>query len=133
MAIKYKFHIPIIDELLDELQGVIVFIKLDLYYGYHQIKMRQEDIPKLAFRTHEGHHEFLVMPFGLTNASSTFQILMNSIFKPLLGKFVFIFFYDILIYNKSWEEHAQHVEMVLKLLEEKQLYEKPSKCYFGVQ
>jgi hypothetical protein len=83
--------------------------------------------------THKGHYEFLVIPFGLTNAPSTFQILMNSISKPFLRKFVLVFFYDILIYKKYWEEHMKHVDKVLQLLEEKQLYAKTSKCAFGVQ
>jgi hypothetical protein len=95
--------------------------------------MIQEYIPKTPFRTHEGHYQFLVMSFGLTNVASTFQILMNSIFNPFLRKFVLVFFDDILIYRKSMEEHVQHVDIVLQLLEEQQLYAKPSKCAFGVQ
>jgi hypothetical protein len=133
ITIKVKFPIHVIDELLDELQGAIYFTKLDLHSRHHQIKMREKDIPKTAFRTHEGYYKLSMMPFSLTNAHSTFQSLMNSIFKPFLIRSVLVIFYDILIYDKSWEEHVQHVDMVLELLEKQQLYAKPSKFAFRVQ
>jgi hypothetical protein len=95
--------------------------------------MRQEDIPRKSFIKIEGHYEFLVIPFGLTNEPSTFQISMNYILKPFLRKFGLVFFHDILIYKKYLEENVQHVDRVLQLLEEKQLYANPSKCAFGVQ
>ena len=132
-TIKNCYPIPRVDELIDELHGAVYFSKIDLRSGYHQMRMRKEDVPKTAFRCHYGHFEFLVLPFGLTNAPTTFQSCMNHIFRKQLRKFLLIFFDDLLIYRKTWEEHLQHIEEVLSILESKSLFAKASKCEFGLE
>ena len=130
VTVRNKYPLPRIDDLFDQLQGACVFSKIDLRSGYHQLRVRGEDVPKTAFRTSYGHYEFLVMPFGLTNAPAAFMDLMNRVFKPYLDQFVIVFIDDILVYSKSREEHERHLSIVLQTLRDKQLYAKLKKCEF---
>ena len=130
VTIKNKYPLPRIDDLFDQLRGATVFSKIDLRSGYHQLKVKGEDIPKTAFRTRYGHYEFLVMSFGLTNAPAAFMDLMNRVFKDYLDKFVVVFIDDILIYSKDEVEHEEHLRMILTRLKEHQLYAKFKKCEF---
>jgi hypothetical protein len=107
--IKDRFPIPTIEDMLDELYGASYFTKLNLRAGYHQVRISPPDIPKTAFRTHNGYYEYLVMPFGLCNTPSTFQAIINSIFRPHLRKFILVFFDDILFYSNTWDKHLEHV------------------------
>jgi hypothetical protein len=130
VTIKNKYPLPRIDILFDQLAGARVFSKIDLCSGYHQIKIRDEDIPKTAFSIRCGLYEYLVMSFGLTNAPAHFMYLMNSVFMPELNKFVVVFIDDILVYSKSMEDHEGYLRVVLQRLWDHQLYAKFSKCEF---
>ena len=130
VTIKNRYPLPRIDDLFDQLQGATFFSKIDLRSGYHQLRIRSEDVSKTAFRTRYGHYEFLVMSFGLTNAPAAFMDLMNRVFKAYLDSFVIVFIDDILVYSRSREEHEQHLRVVLRTLRDQQLYAKFSKCEF---
>ncbi|GJQ94876.1 putative reverse transcriptase domain-containing protein [Tanacetum coccineum] len=132
LTVKNRYPLPRIDDLFDQLQGSSTYLKIDLRSGYHQLRVRDEDIPKTTFRMRYEHYEFQVMPFGLTNAPAVFMDLMNHVCKPYLDKFVIVFIDDILIYSRNKEEHADHLRIILELLKKEKLYAKFSKCDFWI-
>ncbi|XXG62522.1 hypothetical protein AAC387_Pa05g0863 [Persea americana] len=133
VTVKNKYPLQRIDELCDQLQGAQFFFKIDLRSGYHQLRVRKEDIPKTAFRTRYGHFEFLVMPFRLTNAPTVFMTLMNKVFAPFLDQFVVVLIDDVLVYSKFKEEHEHKLRTSLQLLRDNQLYAKLSNCEFWLK
>jgi hypothetical protein len=130
MTIKNRYPLPRIDDLFDQVRGATIFSKIDLCSGYHQVRIKDEDIYKTTFRTRYKHYEFVVIPFGLTNAPTSFMCLMNNILSKCLDKFVIVFIDDILIYSKDEKEHEEHLRIVLQILREHKLYAKLSKCEF---
>ena len=130
MTVKNKYSLPRIDDLFDQLKGARVFSKIHLRSGYHQLRIKDADVHKMAFRTRYGHYEFLVMQFGLTNAPTAFTELMNRVFPPYVDQFVMVFINDILAYSKDREDHDTHLWVVLETLRNEQLYAKLRKCEF---
>ena len=132
-TVPNKYPLPRIDDLFDQLQGSQIYSKIDLRSGYHQLRIRSEDIPKATFRTRYGHYEFVVMSFGLTNTPAYFMGLMNRVFSDYLDKFVVVFIDDILVYSRSREEHAEHLRLILQRMREQKLHGKFSKCEFWLE
>jgi hypothetical protein len=133
VTIKNKYPLPRIDDLFDQQKGAKYFSKVDLRSGYHQLKIRESDIPETAFVTRYGQYEFTVMSFGLTNAPAYFMNLMNKVFMEELDKFVAVFIEDILFYSRSVEEHEQHLRVALGEMRAHKLYAKFSKCEFWLE
>lgn len=130
-TIKHSFPIPLIEELMDELEGSVVFSKLDLRSGYHQVRMCQGEEGETAFKTRSGHFEYRVMPFGITSALATFQALMNHIFNPFIRKFIVFFFDDILVYSPSLEDHIAHLHLTFQTIRDNNLFLHHPKCCFA--
>ena len=130
LTVKNRYPLPRSDDLIDRLLGATYFTKIDLRTGYHQIRIHPGHVYLTAFRTRYGHYEFLVLPFALTNAPTTFQQMMNDLFRDYLGCFVVVFLDDILVYSKTLEEHVIHLHSVLLILRQNKLYAKIDKCDF---
>ena len=132
VTIKNRYPLLRIDDLFDQLRGARVYLKVDLRNGYHRLRVREVDIPKIEFQTQYGHFEFIIIPFGLTNAPAAFMDLMHRVFQPYLDQFVVVFIDDVLIYSKLEDEHEGHLRIVLQTLRDHQLYAKFTKCEFWI-
>jgi hypothetical protein len=129
-TIKNQYPLPRIDDLFDQMKGATVFSRIDLRSGYHQLEIKEDEVPKTAFRMRFEHYEFNVLPFGLTNAPGVFMSFMNETFHEYLDMFIQVFIDDNFIYSRTMEEHTDQLQMVLQCLQEKKLYGKLSKCSF---
>jgi hypothetical protein len=132
IIVRNQYLIPRIDDLLDQLKGAKFFSKVDLKSGYHQVLIKPNDVWKTTFKSKEGLFEWLVMPFVLTNAPATYMRLMDDVLRPFTNSFVVLYFNDILIFSKTWEDHMQHIHQVLRTLRQHKLYANLKKCSFGM-
>jgi hypothetical protein len=128
--IKNQYPLPRIDDIFYQMKGATVFSKIDLRSGYHKLRIKEDDVPKTAFKTRFGHYELTVLPFGLTKSPGVFMSLMNGVFREYLDTFIQVFIDDILIYSRTMKEHDEHLHLVLQCLREHKLYGKLSKCSF---